>query len=40
MDKRLFDLIVSICADIRKYPEDMDAYLKLIVSICELNKLD
>lgn len=29
------DLVKKCCDSIRKYPDDMDAFLNLIVAVCE-----
>lgn len=40
MKEKDIELIEQCCDCVRLYPEDMDKYLKFIVSICKLNKID
>lgn len=40
MKQKFIDLVEQCCDDIRRYPEDMETYLNLIVDICKLNKID
>ena len=40
MEKKYIDMIESLCDDVRKYPDNADKFLNLIVSICKFHKID
>lgn len=40
MEQKYIEMVESLCDDVRNNPVEADKYLKLIVSICKLNKID
>lgn len=40
MERKYFEMVESLCDDVRNNPVDADKYLKLIVAICKLNITD